>query len=57
VSLATPIPVERLCKLAQVTRAGFYRWRNVSPAVDVDMDLRDDIQRIALEFPVTAGGG
>jgi len=51
VSLATPIPVERLCELAQVTRAGFYRWR-VSPArVDPDMDLRDDIQRIALEFP------
>jgi transposase len=25
VSLATPIPVERLCELAQVTRAGFYR--------------------------------
>lgn len=50
-SLATPIPVERLCELAQVTRAGFYRWR-VSPArVDPDMDLRDDIQRIALEFP------
>jgi putative transposase len=42
--------VERLCQLAQVTRAGFYRWRKSPPAVDVDMDLRDDIQRIALEF-------
>jgi putative transposase len=42
--------VERLCELAQVTRAGFYRWRNQPPAVDVDMDLRDDIQRIAVEF-------
>jgi putative transposase len=51
VSLATPIPVERLCELAQVTRAGFYRWRNAPPAVNVDMDLRDDIQRIAVEFP------
>jgi len=50
VSLATPIPVERLCELAQVTRAGFYRWRNAPPAVDVDMDLRDDIPCIALEF-------
>lgn len=49
-SLATPIPVERLCELAQVTRAGFYRWRSAPPAVDVDMDLRDDMQRIALEF-------
>jgi putative transposase len=50
VSLATPIPVGRLCELTQVTRAGFYRWRVCPPAVDGDMDLRDDIQRIALEF-------
>lgn len=49
-SLATPIPVERLCELAQVTRAGFYRWRASPPEVDPDMDLRDDIQRIAVEF-------
>src|SRR5208282_6502906 len=50
-SLATPIPVERLCGLAQVSRAGFYRWRHAAPAKDADMDLRDEIQRIALEWP------
>jgi putative transposase len=50
-SLATPIPVDRLCQLALVSRAGFYRWREVSPAPDPDLDLRDEIQRIALEFP------
>jgi hypothetical protein len=42
-SLATPIPVERLCVLAQVSRAGFYRWRHAAPAKDADMDLRDEI--------------
>jgi transposase InsO family protein len=51
VNLATPIPVQRLCALAQVTRAGFYRWRQAAPSVDPDLDLRDDIQRIALEWP------
>jgi len=51
VSLATPIPVPRLCALAQVSRAGFYRWRQARPSVDPDLDLRDDIQRIALEWP------
>jgi putative transposase len=50
-SLATPIPLERLCRLALVSRAGFYRWRDASGAVDRDLDLRDEIQRIALEFP------
>jgi hypothetical protein len=50
-SLATPIPLERLCRLGLVSRAGFYRWRNASEAVDPDLDLRDEIQRIALEFP------
>ncbi len=50
-NLATPIPLERLCRLALISRAGFYRWRNGSEAVDRDLDLRDEIQRIALEFP------
>jgi len=50
-SLATPIPLERLCRLALVSRAGLYRWRYASEAVDPDLDLRDEIQRIALEFP------
>ena len=50
-SLATPIPLQRLCRLAQVSRAGYYRWLEVRPAVDHDLDLRDEIQRIALEFP------
>jgi len=50
-SLATPIPLQRLCRLAQVSRAGYYRWLEARPAVDHDLDLRDEIQRIALEFP------
>ena len=49
--LATPLSVERLCRLAEVSRAGFYRWRDAAPAEDRDLDLRDQIQRIALEWP------
>jgi putative transposase len=48
--LATPIPIQRLCELGQVSRAGFYRYPRVPPA-DHDLDLRDEIQRIAVEFP------
>jgi putative transposase len=50
-SLATPIPLVRLCRLAHVSRAGYYRWQSSPPAIDAELDLRDEIQRIALEFP------
>jgi len=49
--LATLLPLERLCALGQVSRPGFYRWRHAPPLEDTDLDLRDEIQRIALEFP------
>ena len=49
-SLAIPIALSELCRLTEVSRAGFYRWRNQEPAADSDMVLRDQIQRIALEF-------
>jgi putative transposase len=51
-SMATPIPLNRLCELTGVSRAGFYRWRHADEdRSDSDMDLRDEIQRIALEWP------
>jgi putative transposase len=50
--MATPIPLNRLCQLTGVSRAGFYRWRHTDgDRSDGDMDLRDQIQRIALEWP------
>lgn len=49
-NLATLLPVQRLCALATVSRAGFYRWRQAPPVVDADLDLRDEIQRVALEW-------
>ena len=63
-NLAVPIPLSELCRLAEVSRAGFYRWKTQAPSADPDMELspqrrrpvagdpelRDEIQRIALEF-------
>ena len=43
--------VECLCALAGVSRAGFYRLPPGPPGPDPDMELRDTLQRIALEFP------
>ena len=40
-----------MCELGPVSRAGFYRALDRKPAADPDLQLRDALQRIALEFP------
>jgi transposase InsO family protein len=40
-----------MCALAGVSRAGFYRFLTMPASGDKDIDLRDAIQRIALEWP------
>jgi len=41
----------RMCELGQVSRAGLYRFHPEQERPDRDLDLRDELQRIALEFP------
>jgi putative transposase len=43
--------VQRMCELGQLSRAGFYRFDPDAEPLEDDLDLRDEIQRIALEFP------
>jgi putative transposase len=46
------LTIERMVELGRVSRCGFYRLEeNAEPGLDPHMDLRDDIQRIALEWP------
>jgi len=46
------LTVERMAELARVSRASYYRFdEKVEAGADSDMDLRDAIQRIALEWP------
>ena len=46
------LAVERMVELGQVSRASFYRFEeSTHPSHEDDMDLRDAIQRIALEWP------
>lgn len=40
-----------MCVLGQVSRAGFYRARHRAPRGAGDLQVRDAMQRIALEFP------
>lgn len=45
------LAIERMCKLAGVSRRSFYRFDPDAKPANRDMDLRDAIQRIALEMP------
>ena len=48
---ATPGQVTQLCKALHLSRATFYRHRQAGQPADPDVELRDQIQRLALEFP------
>ena len=41
--------VERMCQLAHVSRAGFYRYLQEKMPIEEDMELRSAIQQIVLE--------
>lgn len=43
--------VLRMCALGHVSRAGLYRYDPGAETPEDDLDLRDDLQKIALEFP------
>ena len=46
---ATHLSIESMCRLGQVSRAGFYRrWREHQPRVE-ETELRSEIQRIVVE--------
>ena len=46
------LTIERMVELGQVSRSGYYRFQEDRPARrDGDMELRDAIHRIALEWP------
>ena len=43
------LSVERMCELARVSRAGFYRSLQEQVPVEESMEVRSEIQRVALE--------
>ncbi len=43
--------VKHMCALAGISRAGFYRFPSGTPGLDPDLELRDAIQRMAVELP------
>jgi putative transposase len=47
----TAMTIVSMCQTAEVSRAGFYRHRQEPDSEDGDIDVRDQIQKIALEMP------
>ena len=48
-SMQGSLSIERMCQLAQVSRAGFYRSLQEAQPVEEEMEVRSAIQQIALE--------
>jgi len=51
VKTETRLSVVRMCEVAGFSRAGYYRFLDPEKPAAADMDLRDEIQKIALEWP------
>jgi putative transposase len=51
VKTETRLSVVRMCEVAGFSRAGYYRFLDPEKPAPADMDLRDEIQKIALEWP------
>jgi hypothetical protein len=56
-SLQGSLTIERMCQLAQVSRAGFYRSLAEHLPVEEEMEVRSTIQQIALEHRRPMGIG
>jgi transposase InsO family protein len=46
------LPISQSCQALEVSRSGYYKWRSQNEIISPDyMDLKNQIHRIALEFP------
>jgi putative transposase len=46
------LPISRSCQALEVSRSGYYKWRSQGGLIPSDdMDLKNQIQRLTLEFP------
>ena len=51
------LSIERMCQLARVSRAGFYRFLKERLPREEDTEVRSVVQRIALEHGVAMATG
>ncbi|HLN02137.1 MAG TPA: hypothetical protein VK335_22810 [Bryobacteraceae bacterium] len=50
------LTIEHMVELGRVSRSGLYRFDDVESGPDRDMELRDAIQKIAVQHPRSSSG-
>ena len=53
------LSISQSCQALEVSRSGYYKWRTqpeIASTDSKDMDLKNQFQEIALEFPMVTGG-
>jgi len=50
-STIIPMSVARMCAVGGFSRAGYYRYARAEPAGRTDLEVRDEMQKIAVEWP------
>ena len=48
----TQLAVSQMCGIAEVSRAGYYRFREPVKPCPEDLQLRDAMHKVALEWPI-----
>ena len=48
---SAPLSVSSACRTLDIARSTFYRYRGYDPFVDTNVELRDRVQKVALEWP------
>src|SRR5215471_7149779 len=51
VNTGTRMSVLQMCEVAGFCRSGYYRFLDPAKPAPADMDLRDEIQKVALDWP------
>ena len=48
---STYLPKEKVCKIFDVSKQSFYKWKKREPLTNADNNVLESMRKIALEFP------
>ena len=45
------LPISKICTALEVSKSGYYKWKNKGTQPDINIELKSSINEIVLEFP------